>query len=62
MYKVYVIFSEKVQKYYTGQTEDITKRLIENNEGTFGRYTKNKGPWVLLYCEEFETWGEALKR
>ena len=62
MYKVYVIYSKKAGKYYTGQTEDLKRRLNEHNEGTLGKYTKNKGPWELLYFEEFKTREEALRR
>jgi putative endonuclease len=62
MYKVYVIYSKKAGKYYTGQTEDLKRRLNEHNEGTHGKYTKNKGPWELLYFEEFKTREEALRR
>ena len=62
MYKVYVIYSNKAGKYYTGQTEDLERRLKEHNEGTLGKFTKNKGPWELVYFEEFKTREEALKR
>ncbi len=62
MYKVYVIYSNMAGKYYTGQTEDLERRLKEHNEGTLGKFTKNKGPWELVYFEEFKTREEALKR
>ncbi len=32
MYKVYVIYSNMAGKYYTGQTEDLERRLKEHNE------------------------------
>ena len=60
MFTVYVIYSDKSLTKYTGQTEDLDLRLQQHNEGTLGRYTKNKGPWRLLYKEEFETRGEAM--
>ncbi|MGQ0827151.1 MAG: GIY-YIG nuclease family protein, partial [Bacteroidota bacterium] len=27
-----------------------------------GKYTKNKGPWVLVYSESYITRSEAVKR
>ncbi|MEO5641995.1 MAG: GIY-YIG nuclease family protein [Bacteroidia bacterium] len=62
MFYIYVIFSEKVCKKYTGHTEDIETRLIQHNLGLLGVYTKNKGPWSLIYKEEFETRSEAIAR
>ena len=36
-------------------------RLIEHNEGK-SRYTKDRGPWELIFLQEFSTKSEALKR
>lgn len=50
--------------YYIGKTLDIKKRIREHNghlpKGA--KYTRNRRPVVLRYCEEFETSGGALKR
>lgn len=62
MYYVYVIYSKKSKKKYTGQTEDLELRLKQHNEGTLGFYTKNKGPWELIYVEEYTTRSEAMAR
>ena len=66
MFTVYAIHSETSDKIYIGQTIDINLRLIQHNsEGTnhLGKFTfQNKGPWVLVYKEEFKTRTEALKR
>jgi putative endonuclease len=40
-------------------TANIEKRLWQHNQG-FSRYTKNKGPWQLVYCKPFPTKKEAL--
>ena len=65
MFTVYAIVSESTNKIYIGQTIDITKRLLQHN-GTgnnhLGQYTANKGPWRLVYSEDFSTRSEALKR
>ena len=46
---------------YTGHTQDLESRLAAHNRG-LSRYTKQRGPWVLVYSEEFETRSEAMKR
>ena len=50
MFYTYLLKSEKDDKWYTGSTNDLRKRLKQhnNNEST---YTKNKGPWKLIYYE-----------
>jgi putative endonuclease len=63
MYYVYVLQSQKDKRKYTGQTEDLERRLKEHNNGNgLGRSTKNGRPWKLLYFEEFETRREAMRR
>ena len=60
-YYVYVIHSEKAAKFYVGQTRNLEKRIDKHNYGN-GRYTSDKGEWKLMYFEEFESRGEAMKR
>lgn len=47
---------------YTGQTEDLDRRLFEHNNNLLGRFTKNKGPWKLIHSEKFTTRSEAMAR
>ncbi|GAA0872465.1 hypothetical protein GCM10009117_16120 [Gangjinia marincola] len=47
--------------FYKGYTGDLEKRLLEHNNDK-GRYTKNKGPWKIVYTETFSNKTEALKR
>jgi putative endonuclease len=61
MWKLYIIYSEKIDRYYTGVTEDLPWRLERHNQG-WGRYTKRGIPWRLVYSEEFITKSDALKR
>ena len=58
---VYVIKSIKSGKTYVGQTQDLEKRLWAHNEG-LSPYTRGRGPWELVYFEEFDTRSEAMKR
>lgn len=60
-YYTYVIKSTTTGKLYTGHTENVKRRLDEHNE-FHGRYTSGKGPWLLVYTEEFATRAEAMKR
>jgi putative endonuclease len=50
MYYVYVLRSTKSGRLYTGCTSDLRKRLAEHNDGR-SEYTKNRGPYELVYYE-----------
>jgi putative endonuclease len=58
---VYIIYSEKINKYYVGFTDDLEWRLERHNMG-WGKYTKRGIPWRLVYYETYETKSDALKR
>ena len=65
MFYVYVIRSESSNKIYIGQTRDLDNRVDQHNDpnNDFSKFTKqNKGPWSLVYKEEFATRKEALIR
>ena len=47
---------------YTGYTADLERRLNEHNQEILGKFTKGKGPWILIHQEEFATKKEALIR
>jgi putative endonuclease len=61
VYYVYIIQSEKSGRYYTGFTDDLERRLNEHNNGE-NPSTRNKGPWELVYSEEYGTRSEAVNR
>ncbi|MEK7069434.1 MAG: GIY-YIG nuclease family protein [Patescibacteria group bacterium] len=58
-YVVYIIYSNKFDKYYTGHTNNIERRLIEHNSAKAG-YTKYYQPWVLVYEQRFNNRTEAM--
>jgi putative endonuclease len=60
MYKTYILYSAKISKYYTGQTENIDRRLEEHNRGKTLGMAKGM-PWDILFLKEFSTRQEALK-
>jgi len=47
-------------KLYIGQTNNLEDRLLRHNSNQ-NKYTKNKGPWKLIYSQKFETRSEAVK-
>ena len=47
---------------YTGYTRDPKEREKAHNSGQGAKYTAGRRPVFLVYSEEFETRGEALKR
>jgi len=60
-YSVYVLWSEKLKKRYTGCTENVEKRILEHNTGK-QRSTRGGIPWNLLYVENYDTLSKARKR
>ncbi len=61
MFTAYVLQSEKDGKYYIGSTDDLGKRILRHNKG-YSRYTKNRGPFKIVFKQEFQTRSEAKKR
>ena len=60
MFFTYILFSQKLNKFYIGSTENTEKRLVEHNRGKTP-FTKTGMPWVLVYKESFSTRSEALR-
>ena len=50
MHYVYVLLSEKDSKFYTGQTNDLKRRIQEHQSGNV-RSTWNRKPLKLIYYE-----------
>jgi putative endonuclease len=48
-------------KFYIGQTSNLEDRLKRHNEGR-SQFTKGKGPWNLVYQEQYSTRTEAIRR
>lgn len=47
---------------YTGATNDLPARLRTHRRGRGARYTRSRGPLLLVYCEPCDGRSEALKR
>ncbi|MFQ5776613.1 MAG: GIY-YIG nuclease family protein [Terriglobia bacterium] len=61
MFTVYILQSERTGRYYVGQTSNLPKRLHYHQCG-LTRSGRNRGPWRVVYQEEFSTRSEAVRR
>lgn len=48
--------------FYTGQTNDVERRLREHRNGMGARYTRGRGPLTLRYVEECADRSSAMSR
>ena len=60
-YKVYILKSQIVERYYIGSTGNLEIRINLHNSPR-ARWTKRYQPWVLIYFEEYGTRSEAVRR
>jgi putative endonuclease len=60
-YSVYIIYSQSLDRYYVGHTENMLIRLDQHNEG-ISKYTSKANDWQLMYTEVFLNRIEALIR
>ena len=60
-YFVYILYSEKTDRYYIGSTSYIEKRLIKHNFGGTAS-TRPGRPWKIVHTETLNTKSEALIR
>jgi putative endonuclease len=58
---VYVLYNRTTNRYYTGATSNLERRLSEHNSD-LRIATKHRGPWELVHQEEYATVEEALQR
>jgi putative endonuclease len=58
---LYILQNTTTQKYYVGSALDLPARIAEHRRG-HSLYTRNRGPWVLVYQEQFATLAEARRR
>jgi putative endonuclease len=58
---VYILRSETTKRFYIGSTDDLERRLSEHLRG-HSPATRGRGPWKLVYKEQFDTVIEARRR
>ncbi len=61
MHYVYIIYSQKIDKYYIGSTRNIPGRIRRHNECNKG-FTSTGKPWAVVYQEKFDIKTEAIQR
>ena len=61
MFVVYIIYSQKLDRFYIGHTEDIAIRINEHNSG-ISNYTSKAKDWVIKLTIAFKTREEAKRR
>jgi len=59
-YYVYIIYSSKCNLYYIGHTNNLADRLNRHNQNR-NKFTKSKGPWVLIISHSLNTKTEAYR-
>ena len=62
MFTVYILYSFVHKKTYTGYTSNLLHRFYSHNIYSNTDWTRSYRPWVLVYCEVYETKKEAANR
>ena len=57
---LYIIKSQKNNRYYIGSTNDIERRMHEHSSGQ-SKSTKNTRPWELVYLKKFDNIQQARR-
>ena len=60
-YYVYILRSDKDNKFYIGHTNNLKRRLVEHNRGD-NFSTKPRGPFNLVYYEAHSNEVDARNR
>jgi putative endonuclease len=58
-YFTYILFSERLDKFYSGYTANIDKRIVEHNSGK-SKFTKNGVPWKVIKIFTLDSKQEAI--
>ena len=59
-YYLYILKSKTSDKYYTGISEDVERRLEFHNTREKG-FTSRYRPWKVVFKKEFENKAEAIR-
>jgi len=61
MYSVYILYSQKIDKYYIGYSSNVLDRLSKHNSKSKG-FSNTGRPWIIVYTEEFVNKKDAMNR
>jgi len=59
-FTTYILYSQSKNKYYTGHTNNISRRFSEHNSGQ-NISTKFGAPWELIFTKSFASKFEAYQ-
>jgi len=60
LFYIYILRSQRLQRYYAGSAENVEKRLQEHNAGK-STSTRAGIPWELIHTQYFTTRSEAVQ-
>ncbi len=55
-----ILYSQKVDKFYVGQTENIIKRVQDHRAG-LSKWTSKSDDWILVYSIELNSRKDSIK-
>ena len=58
---LYILQSQRTGNFYVGSTNDLPRRLAEHARDPTPS-TRRRGPWQLVYKEEWSSLSEARRR
>jgi putative endonuclease len=61
MYCVYILYSEKLDRFYTGYTANLSGRLEFHSNAAIRKYTYRANDWILFYKISCKSKTQALK-
>jgi len=61
LFFTYILFSSKLNRFYSGSTNDLERRLVEHNSGQT-KSTQHGSPWTLVFSASFNSRRDALKK
>ena len=59
-FKVYILWSESLQKFYVGHTNNIEERFHRHNQG-YEKFTSGGTPWVMICTFDSKDKAEAVR-
>ena len=61
-YSVYILHSDKLDKFYIGYTGDNLQERLRKHNSNHSGFTGKIGDWKVVYTEEFPSKELAMKR
>ena len=61
---IYILYSESIDKFYIGYSQNVFERLKQHNSSTFNTYTSKGRPWVIkaIYKTPSKSYAISIER